>query len=46
MANPDNRAEVLLVAFNLARLKYSFLHDRACMECSLKLITKVFSVFF
>lgn len=41
IANPDNRAEVRLVAFNLARLKYSFLHDRACIECSLKLIPKV-----
>lgn len=41
IANPDNRAEVRLVAFNLARLKYSFLHDRACKECSFKLIPKV-----
>ncbi|KAF0033498.1 hypothetical protein F2P81_013564 [Scophthalmus maximus] len=40
MAKPDSSADVRLVAFNLARLKYSFLHDSACKECSLKLIAE------
>lgn len=29
IANPESRAEVLLEAFSLARLRYSFLQDRA-----------------
>lgn len=38
MAKPDSRAEVRLVAFSFARLRYSFRQDRACKDSSLPLI--------
>lgn len=40
IANPDNRADVRLDAFSLARLRYSFLQDSACSECSFRLMLK------
>ena len=41
IANPESRADVRLEAFSFARLKYSFLHDSACNECSFRLIALV-----
>lgn len=38
IANPESRADVRLEAFSLARLRYSFLQDRACSECSFRLM--------
>jgi len=38
MANPESRADVRLEAFSLARLRYSFLQDSACSECSFRLM--------
>lgn len=38
IANPDRRADVRLEALSLARLRYSFLQDRACSECSFRLM--------
>lgn len=32
IANPESRAEVLLEAFSLARLRYNFLQERAWTE--------------
>lgn len=38
MAKPESRADVRLEAFSLARLRYSFLQESACRECSFRLI--------
>lgn len=40
MANPESRADVRLDALSLARLRYSFLHDSACRECSFRLMLR------
>lgn len=38
MAKPESSADVRLEAFSLARLRYSFLQESACRECSFRLI--------
>lgn len=38
IANPESSADVRLEAFSLARLRYSFLQDSACSECSFRLM--------
>lgn len=41
MANPESRADVRLDALSLARLRYSFLQDSACRECSFRLMLRL-----
>lgn len=41
MANPESRADVRLEALSLARLRYSFLQDSACRECSFRLMLRL-----
>lgn len=41
MANPESRADVRLEAFSLARLRYSFLQESACRECSFRLMLRL-----
>lgn len=38
IANPESRADVRLDALSLARLRYSFLQESACSECSFRLM--------
>lgn len=40
MAKPESRADVRLEAFSLARLRYSFLQESACRECSFRLMLR------
>lgn len=46
MANPESRADVRLEALSLARLRYSFLQDSACRECSFRLMLRLESKSF